>query len=196
VTPHTGFLIGSFHATYTRACENIVLNYDLAHKISAHNFGLSDTDEQKTVLIPDEIRPGSFSIRGWPTGTPQDITIRDAATVLEPIINAAKANGRDVIAKIDCEGAEFEVFSSLEKHRLLPEISAFMVEWHPVSSERTQHALIAPLVRHGFIVFDLSGRSGNGFFYAVRHAGTPRWKRGINRLLANLRAWPDRVRGR
>jgi hypothetical protein len=51
-----------------------------------------------------------------------------------------------------------------------------MVEWHRGIGEKTQEDLIKPLLKHGFIIFDVTassgdGRnavSGNGFFYAAR----------------------------
>jgi FkbM family methyltransferase len=157
-----------FRGTYDRACANLALNPDIAAKISAHNFGLSDVDEDRTVLIYDETDSGAFSIRGSESGAPEPISVRNAATVLKPIIDAATSNGLAVIAKIDCEGSEFPVFATLEQHGLLAGISAFMVEWHRGIGGKTQRDLIAPLLGKDFLVFDLTGRTGNGFFYAVK----------------------------
>ena len=157
-----------FKGTYSRAHANLSLNPEIAAKVSAHNVGLADADEDKTVLIYDESDSGAFSIRGSVSGTPAAISVRNAATVLGPIIEAAKANGLSIIAKVDCEGAEFPIFESLERHGLLAEITAFMVEWHRGSWGKTQRDLIAPLLKHGFTIFDLTGKTGNGFFYAVK----------------------------
>ena len=51
---------------------------------------------------------------------------------------------------------------------MLKDFAGFMVEWHRVFEDRTQQELIAPLLRNGFTVFDVSPPTGNGFFYAVR----------------------------
>jgi FkbM family methyltransferase len=161
-----------FKGTYSRARANLSLNPKIAAKVSAHNIGLADADEDKTVLIYDESDSGSFSIRGSESGTPMPISVRNAATVLGPIIDEAKANALRIIAKIDCEGSEFPIFENLDEHGLLAEISAFMLEWHRVSGDKTQRDLIAPLLTYGFTVFDLTGKTGNGFFYAVK--GCPR----------------------
>ena len=53
-----------FKRTYDRARANLSLNPEIADKISAHNFGLADMDEETTVLIQDESNSGAFSIRG------------------------------------------------------------------------------------------------------------------------------------
>jgi FkbM family methyltransferase len=157
-----------FANTLERARANLSLNPDIAHKISIHDVGLADEDEDKTVLIRDDTPSGSFTTTGWQSGLPHGISIRNAATALRPIIEAAKARGRDVIVKVDCEGAEFPVFATLDAHGLIDDISAFMVEWHSIDWRNTQRDLMAPLLHRGFLVFDLSPRKGNGFFYAVR----------------------------
>jgi hypothetical protein len=89
--------------------------------------------------------------------------------MLRPIIEAAKARGRDIVVKVDCEGAEFSIFAALDAGGLLEDISAFMVEWHSIDWRKTQHDLAAPLLRHGFVVFELSRGGENGLFYAVKH---------------------------
>jgi FkbM family methyltransferase len=162
-----------FKGTYDRALANLSLNPEIATKISHYNIALAGSDEETTIFIYDESDSGSFSIRGSESGTPERISIRNAATVLKPIIDAAKSKHRDVIAKVDCEGSEFPIFATLEEHGLLQDIAAFMVEWHRVIDGKTQHDLIAPLIRHGFITFDLTGKTGNGFFYAVRQSRAP-----------------------
>jgi FkbM family methyltransferase len=158
-----------FKETYDRAVANIALNPELAKKIKPNNYGLSDRNEVLTVLIADEGNSGSFSVYGSRTGTPKEIVIRNVAEVLKPILSQAKAKKLDVIAKVDCEGSEFPIFKVLEANDLFKEISAFMVEWHR-GANRSQADLIAPLLENGFIVFDITGQVGNGFFYAVRSA--------------------------
>ncbi len=158
-----------FTATFERACANLNLNPDIAHKISVYNVGLEDKDEDRTVLIGDDRPSGSFTTTGWPAGAPHVISIRNAATTLRPIIEAAKARGRNVIVKVDCEGSEFPIFATLDTNGFLDNISAFMVEWHRLDWRKTQQDLMAPLLHRGFLVFDLSPRAGNGFFYAVRN---------------------------
>jgi FkbM family methyltransferase len=162
-----------FPSTYERALGNIRLNSDIAHKIFTYNFGLAATDEELTVLVPDESDSGMLSLRSAKAGSPKQISVRNAASTLEPIIRSAKRRKLDIIAKIDCEGSEFAIFEQLDAHRLIPDIAAFMVEWHRCAGAKTQIDLMEPLLRHGFLVFDTSGREGNGFFYAVRTSRPP-----------------------
>ena len=158
-----------FRATYDRAMANLSLNPALAAKISAHNFGLAGWDDEPTILVPDHGDSGALSIRGADRGEPVQIRVRNAADVLDPIIRGAVAKGRRIIAKVDCEGSEFPIFEVLERRGLFEHVSALMVEWHRGGS-KTQYDLLQPLLQRGFVAFDLTPQSGNGFFYAVRTA--------------------------
>jgi FkbM family methyltransferase len=157
-----------FKETFDRALGNFELNPQLARKITTYNFGLAANDEQITVLLPEKSDSGANSIRGYQSGVPTTISVRNARNVLEPIIASALAKGLAIVAKIDCEGAEFSVFQELESGGLLDQISVFLVEWHRIWPEKTQYDLIRPLEQRGFVIFDLTTKSGNGFFYAVR----------------------------
>lgn len=159
-----------FTETYNRALLNIALNPSLAGKVHANNFGLSDRDEVRTVRIADERFSGAFSMWGSGRGNAHEISIRDAATVLRPILLEAAAKGLKIIGKIDCEGAEFGVFESLQRGNLLDYFDAFMVEWHRSIPSKNQFDLLQPLLERNFIAFDTSGKIGNGFFYAVKNS--------------------------
>lgn len=159
-----------FRNTFDRASDNLQLNPALAAKISAHNVGLSDHDEDGTILIDQHGDSGAMTTVGVPGGVPAHLSLRDAGTLLGPIIAAARARGQQVVLKVDCEGSEFAIFRSLEQAGLLPDIAAFMVEWHAMFDGKTQHDLTGPLKAHGYLVFDRSPPIGNGFFYAARLA--------------------------
>lgn len=158
-----------FGDAFERARANLSLNPEIAHKISVYNVGLEDKDDDRTVLIPEDQPSGALVTKGWQSGAPHRIALVNAATTLRPIIEAAKARGRDIVVKVDCEGSEFAIFAALDASGLLEDISAFMVEWHQIDWSKTQHDLMTPLLRRGFVVFDLSRSGVNGFFYAVKH---------------------------
>ena len=177
-----------FESTYARACANLSLNPAVAHKISANNFGLSDRDESKAVLVPDGINSGSLGIDGWSSGTRHNIVVKDAATMLAPIIAQARRCRRPVIAKVDCEGSEYAIFRTLRERGLLGDISAFMVEWHRIDGQHSCADLTGTLERNGFIVFDLTHREAkNGLFYAVGAAAARTSRTSIGqRIAANI----------
>ncbi|WP_156678995.1 FkbM family methyltransferase [Sphingomonas profundi] len=159
-----------FRSTFERASDNLTLNPACAAKIQAWNYGLSDRNYDDTILVAQDADSGAMSTVAAQQGIPIHVTLRDAAEVLGPILAAARERGVRVVAKVDCEGSEFAIFETLERHGLLGQFAAFMVEWHVLYENKSQRDLIAPLERAGFMVFDRSPRVGNGFFYAVRVA--------------------------
>jgi len=159
-----------FRSTYERALANLGLNGAVSGKIHAHNFGLADKDWEGQILVPQTSDSGAMSTIGTGEGIPVNIAVRDAATVLRPIVEDARARGLDVMVKVDCEGSEFAIFETLIANDLLRQLSGFMVEWHAMFDGKTQETLIKPLREAGFVVFDRSPPTGNGFFYAARLA--------------------------
>ena len=160
-----------FKSTYDRAVRNINLNKSLSSKIFHNNFGLSGRDDELELLVSQNGDSGAQSTRGAQAGTPVRIALRRATSVLGPIVERARAGGKRVVAKIDCEGSEFDIFEDLVSSGLIEDFSALLVEWHRGFVERTQLDLINPLLDRGFLVFDVtpSGRrGGNGFFYAAK----------------------------
>ncbi|MBV8848830.1 MAG: FkbM family methyltransferase [Methylobacteriaceae bacterium] len=158
-----------FEETFTRGLANLRLNPNLAAKIKPTMVGLSDADESAIFRVADTRGDsGGQSTQDVAGGIPTRLELREAAAVLRPIVTSARARGLRVVVKVDCEGAEFPLFKSLSRDDLLQEIDALMVEWHRVLPGKDQTELIQPLLDRGFLVFDLTPPSGNGFFYAAR----------------------------
>ena len=165
-----------FKATHDRALANFALNPGFSGKITLNNYGLAGADSEVTVPIAPGVASGSFSMARSGEGEPVRIAIRDAAPVFARIIAGARAKRLDVVAKIDCEGAEFPIFDSLAAAGLLGGVCAFMVESHG-GGGRFEHELIDPLLKAGFTVFSRPSSPGNRFFYAVRSARRSFWAR-------------------
>jgi hypothetical protein len=76
--------------------------------------------------------------------------------------------GCAVLAKVDCEGSEYEIIRCLHEKGLLSELSIIVMEWH----ERGPQELATILEESGFVT--LSPPSPNngvtGMLYAVREA--------------------------
>jgi FkbM family methyltransferase len=159
-----------FEATYQRAMNNLSLNPTVSAKIEADNAGISTADGVRVFSIFENADSGSQSMRDVEGGIPVEMKMRDAASVFKKAIEEAELGGLAVVAKVDCEGGEFEIIARLAESGLLNRVTAVMVEWHRVFKGRTQADLINPLKDAGFLVFDRTRVTGNGFFYAVRAA--------------------------
>ncbi len=164
------FSFEPFPETYARALDNIALNPPLAAKITPACIGLSDRDWTGEIGMANSDDSGSRTVVASTGDRPVTVTLRDAGETLRPILRSARERGLRTVLKVDCEGSEFAIFRSLERAGLFADIDAVMVEWHAMFDEVNQLDLIRPLRDAGFIVFDQSPPSGNGFFYGVRLA--------------------------
>ncbi|WP_019832340.1 FkbM family methyltransferase [Sphingomonas sp. PR090111-T3T-6A] len=159
-----------FPETFERARKNLGLNPALMAKIHAYNIGISDRNWSGEILAATTSDSGARSTLSVAGGRPTFMELRDAGDTLRPIIESARANGRSVVLKVDCEGSEFAIFESLDRAGLFDKIDGFMVEWHAMFPDKDQHNLLKPLRDNRFVIFDRSPARGNGFFYAARLA--------------------------
>ena len=157
-----------FVPTYRQALKNIALNPEVGLKIAAFNVGVGDSERSLRVKYRYDIK-GSVGISGLPTdagshgSTQEQITIKPATEIIEEI--AAAHPNREIVAKIDCEGAEYEIIRSLAAAHKLTRIRAFLIEWHT----HGPNEIIGHLADAGFATLSLLPHSpGTGMIYAVR----------------------------
>lgn len=158
-----------FPNTFTRALDNFNLNPALSKKIIPTNAGLSDANQELSVLSNPDDTMGT-SIRGTTAGFPGTITVRNATEIFEELISRAKSNGWEIMAKIDCEGSEFAIIESLGAAGLLKHVRVLMIEWHKWwSSDKSQKDIVGPLMESNFVIFDrtMPANPHAGMLYAV-----------------------------
>lgn len=161
-----------FEPTYREALNNIELNPHLKNKIKASNFGLGKGDYQLQ-LNYDPIQKGNMGILNLQEGHEKkgdrvSINIKDAAACLKPILD--EAGDRPVFAKIDCEGAEYEIIESLQENNLLNRFRYFMIEWHQLKDQQDKISnLQKTFSENGFLVLATGSFSNDtGMMYAVK----------------------------
>ena len=161
-----------FKRTYEHALRNFSLNPEIAEKINSFNVGVGSMNAERTLdYCPDW--KGTMSTLGF-AGSPEgagravvreEVVIKDVAGILDSILEGA--GECEVIAKIDCEGSEYEILEALNDSNKLPLLRALIVEWH----SRGPEDLIRCLEASGFLAFSSrSSHSSNavGMIYAVR----------------------------
>jgi len=160
-----------FKATYDQALRNFALNPNLAEKIKAFDYGVGDRDEIIQVEYDYNVK-GSVGISGIdnqlkPFASKQTAT---ADLILKPFTDVFKGitsdyPDTDIVAKIDCEGSEYEILDSLAATGQLGQIKIIMMEWH----KKGPDALVKHLQEFGFIIFSRMPRSKNvGTLYAIK----------------------------
>jgi FkbM family methyltransferase len=163
-----------FKATYQQALRNIYLNPAIASKIQPFSYGVGGQKETITVDYTPEMR-GSVGVNGLPDRFKQKhqsvvkeaIEIESASIVLDSI--RAQYPDLDIIAKIDCEGSEYDIFRTLHAEGKLGSIRAIMMEWH----QKGPDALVNDLRKAGFVIFSRRPKSKTiGLIHAVRVGDT------------------------
>ena len=151
---NVGYASLRFEFPFKRAIENFNLNSALKSKIFPNGFGLFDANLQRAVRY-DDTQTISTSVRGAGAGAEVIIHLREASSILGPIIRNAKAMGRRFMLKLDCEGSEFPIIENLHSTKLLKEVDILLLEWHKWwDHSKSQRTLIEPLLEDGFLILD------------------------------------------
>ena len=131
--------------TFETALKNFQLNPSLAQKIHPYSFGLAENDRQVSIEY-SPLAKGMTNVYGLHPSLrsqgdiiTEQIELRDAAIQLGQIL---EANSETLIfLKIDCEGAEYEILTHLEKYGLLSKIDQIAIEWHFKGAEPIEDVL-------------------------------------------------------
>ena len=161
-----------FKNTYNHALYNISLNPTFSDRIQTFNMGLSDSTEKVFVEYNEEIN-GVLGVYG-PRKEHQDglsfereeIVLTNARHALDSIIT--DYSGRAIVAKIDCEGSEYQIIKDLAAAGKLCLLDAIMMEWHILKPGHDPTLLTSLLCDSGFKVFLLAPRGKVGMLYAAR----------------------------
>jgi hypothetical protein len=90
------------------------------------------------------------------------IRIRSAAEVFKELELSKRPE--QLIAKIDCEGAEYGIIESLDDSETLRDFGVLMIEWHRQGPEK----LASILHKNGFASFVINSSRDIGLIYAIR----------------------------
>jgi FkbM family methyltransferase len=158
--------------TYMLAEGNLALNPRLKQKIHAANYGIAESDKTLSVEYLSDFK-GSVGILGLPSEMKSHASKNEIKSIAIPLKDVVKemsevvkrCNGLKIVAKIDCEGAEYEIIRNLSKSKMLDKICILMIEWH----EKGPSEIMDTLVSHGFVMFSLGPVHNRvGMLYAVR----------------------------
>ena len=160
------FAYEPFRETIEVAKSNMQLN-KCSEKIQINNTGLGYPTRTVAVPYSEESR-GSAGIHGRSGLSAKrerkilkDLHIRDVAEYFSKNLEQYKET---FIAKIDCEGAEYEIIERLNHTGLLTKINIYMIEWHIEGPEILQSVFI----QNGYYVFCRDNNDQTGLLYAIK----------------------------
>lgn len=150
-----------FPDTYSRACENIAMNTDwIRNKILTYNIAVTDKEGIRQVSVETD-HTGWRNI--FSTGSNESsvqIKCKAAKDVVQEIMD--KEEGKRYILKIDTEGSEFLIFSSLAETNIFYHIDAIVMEYHA-----DPKPLIKVLEQYGFR-YSIKGKGRIGVITAFK----------------------------
>ncbi len=163
------FAFEPFTLTFEQAMKNITLNKNIANKIITFNFGLGKYEEIKELYYNYEWK-GSAGIAELLTKLPTKVSVNKEKIILKPISDVYKEinlydSTSSIGIKIDCEGAEYDFFTSLVNDPEFRRVEFIMLEWHI----HGPNIFIKELLSHNFVCFSLLPKGKKtGFIYASR----------------------------
>ena len=161
-----------FEDTAVRFRENLALNPHLARKIDLRVVGLgesaADLELDYCADVKGSVGLGGIAghaIDGTARIVKRKVRVENAAAEFESILKANPA--MPLVAKVDCEGAEYQIIDVLGRRGLLSKIDAFLIEWHEKGPEEIRDKLVA--AGHGVWLRSHPG-ANHGMIYSCLRA--------------------------
>jgi FkbM family methyltransferase len=157
---------------FNTALHNLSLNSALASKIIAVNKGVGGSSRRVRLNYSpmDHARSSIFNGRSIPEGQCHqtvDVWLDGIRDVIRSVKERSTSN--NVIAKIDCEGCEYEIINALADSGDVKEILHLMIEWHQFDESHDPKSLAEVLEQCGFVVsMRLGPIESTGMLYATR----------------------------
>lgn len=130
--------------TFQQGLKNFELNPELKSKIEPYNYGIGGNTRQEEFIFSQEWK-GSVGLRGLEESKAISSKKLESVKVqIQDIADAiliAKSFKLPVVAKIDSEGAEYEIIERLDNLHIIELIDLYMIEWHDKGSQRLAETL-------------------------------------------------------
>lgn len=140
---------------FNLAKKNIELN-GLSEKANIYDYGIGSIDGEMTMRDDSSLGPtAGFGLKEAKYGKQVIVKLKSLSSLIKRL-------GKIEVLKMDCEGAEFEIFGNLKADDL-SKIDVIGLEYH-----RNPEPLIKKFKSNGFNVKIVSGNDSLGLLLAVR----------------------------
>ena len=158
--------------TYKLAIQNFEANPSLKHLVTPVMNGVGATARSvKVNFTPLHRGIATICARSDSAKNVYDGQIDAQVVAIEDVVIDARNRfgSKELVIKMDCEGAEYEIFERLCSSQAIYEIRHFMVEWHQFSEGQKTESVVNQLKSAGFGV-SVFGHPHDlaGMLYATR----------------------------
>lgn len=155
--------------TFKQAELNFYLNKSKNKVVEFNNFGLGKNNRNEIFAFDNSFK-GNTGVRGELSSsysnnsntTEVKVKIKEATNVLRKVVS--ENPNTTIIVKMDCEGAEYEIFENILESGFIKEVDVFMLEWHDKGSKYIEDALAL----NGFNYFSKILAPNAGMIYASK----------------------------
>ncbi|MFT4803152.1 MAG: FkbM family methyltransferase [Sediminicola sp.] len=155
-----------FKLTFIDAEENFRLNSKAQEKIVRRNVGLGLKNEIIAVEYSSELKGKNISKADRNSGNGgkelTSINLLNAKKEIEKIVS--RDISKNFVIKLDCEGAEFDIFNTFSSKSIPQNVIAFMIEWH----NQYPTPIIEKLISNNFKLHCTSNKNEIGYIIALR----------------------------
>ncbi len=159
-----------FKRTFEHATRNIKLNQAYSKKIRAFDYGLGSKDKELVVPYSFTRKIGCRTVGADPKINKNNDKCMEKIYVKPVDVELQKFtelySDCDIVLKVDCEGAEYEIFETLKEKDLLKEIDVVLLEWHDGRCEELVEIL---LEANFYVQLRDSAKKEIGMLYAYKN---------------------------
>ena len=155
--------------TFEQAQYNMSLNSTVHKMATIKNIGLGKNNRKEVFLFDKEWK-GNTGVRGVASPSYSnnnnakeiEVTIASATVEIGEILE--ENTNRNIIVKMDCEGAEYEILEDLFQSGMIREIDVLLLEWHDKGAASIEKILLDS----DFDFFSRKFDSLSGMIYAFK----------------------------
>lgn len=135
-----------FPETFEAGLVNFNLNPSAKNKISPYNIGIGGSNADLEIPLA-KVGSTAMSTTDFfleQVGVDATHTIKVKIRDIKEIVTECLTNhpGKEILLKLDCEGAEYEIMEQLHSSGLLKKVRFLIIEWHFKGSETLRDTLL------------------------------------------------------
>ncbi len=155
--------------SFNQAIDNFKRNRIISKVESFFNYGLAFNDREDVFKFNPNVK-GNTGLRAELSPSfestliiEKKVILKDASVEIKKIIDCNPDS--KIAIKMDCEGAEYEIFDNINKSGIINYVDYFLIEWHDKGPKNIENILNS----QGFSYFSQNLSHNAGMIYAFKN---------------------------